>query len=336
MTVDLRTTYLGLELDNPLVPSSSPLTGRIDTLHALEAAGAAAVVLPSIFEEQIVHDALAVADVSDFGADFSPEFFGGQLPAMEAYNTGSDSYLDTFVRAKAELGIPVIGSLNGVSPGGWVSYGRKIQDSGADALELNIYLVAADVLRDATAVEEDYLALVERVRREVSIPLAVKIAPFFSSMANMARRLVDAGADGLVLFNRFYQPDIDLDALEVGPNLVLSTSDELRLPLTWIGILKGRVEASLAATSGVHTAEDVIKLVMAGADVTMMASALLKHGAGHLASVRSDLARWLTERDYSSVEQAKGSLSQASSPDPSAFERANYMRTLTTYAPNTP
>lgn len=333
MTVDLSTTYLGLALANPLVPSASPLTGNLDALHALEEAGASAVVLPSIFEEQIVHDALAVADASDFGADLSPEFFGGPLPTMEAYNTGSDSYLDILVRAKEELTIPVIGSLNGVSAGGWVAYGRKIEDAGADALELNIYFVAADVARDATAVEADYLALVERVRSEVSIPLAVKIGPFFSSMANMARRLADSGADGLVLFNRFYQPDIDLDALDVGPNLVLSTSDELRLPLTWIGILRGRIDVSLAATSGVHTADDVVKLILAGADVTMMASALLRHGSQHLAEVRRGVEQWLAERDYTSVEQAKGSLSQQASPDPSAFERANYMRTLVTYAP---
>ncbi len=333
MTVDLRTSYLGLELANPLVPSASPLTGAIDTLLALEEAGASAVVLPSLFEEQIVHDALAVADVADFGADFSPEFFGSPVPEIDEYNTGSDSYLDTLVRAKNELGIPVIGSLNGVSPGGWVSYGHKMQDAGADALELNIYIVAADVARDAADVETDYLRLVERMRHEVSIPLAVKVSPFFSSMANMAQRLVDAGADGLVLFNRFYQPDIDLDALEVGPNLVLSTSEELRLPLTWIGILHGRVSTSLAATTGVHSAEDVVKLILAGADVTMLASALLKRGPDHLADVRLGLEQWLAERDYVSVAQAKGSLSQRSSPDPTAFERANYMRTLVTYAP---
>jgi len=333
MTVDLRTSYLGLELANPLVPSASPLTGNIDTLHALEEAGAAAVVLPSLFEEQIVHDALAVADVTDFGADFSPEFFGSQLPAMEAYNTGSDSYLATLVRAKDELRIPVIASLNGVSPGGWVGYGHRMQDAGADALELNIYMVAADVARDAAAVESDYLRLVELMRAEVSIPLAVKVAPFFSSMANMARRLTEAGADGLVLFNRLYQPDIDLATLAVVPNLVLSTSDELRLPLTWIGILHGRVDVSLAATSGVHTIEDVVKLILAGADVTMMASALLRHGPQHLAALRTGLEGWLAERDYTSVAQAKGSLSQRSSPDPSAFERANYMRALVTYAP---
>ncbi len=336
MTVDLSTTYLGLELSSPLVPSASPLTGTIDSLLTLEAAGASAVVLPSLFEEQIVHDALAVAEAADFGAGLSPEFFGGQLPAMDSYNTGSEAYLRTLVQAKEQLSIPVIGSLNGDSPGGWVSYGKKIEDAGADALELNIYIVAADLDKTGAAVVEDYLRLVEQMRATISIPLAIKVSPFFSSMANMAQRLVDAGADGLVLFNRFYQPDIDLDAMEVSPNLVLSTSDELRLPLTWIGILRGRLDASLAATSGVHTAEDVVKLVLAGADVTMMASALLRHGPGHLADVRLGVEQWFAERDYVSVEQAKGSLSQQSSPDPTAFERANYMRALVTYASSRP
>ncbi len=332
MTVDLTTTYLGMQLANPLVPSASPLTGDIDTLHELVEAGAAAVVMPSLFEEQIVHDALAVADLADFGADVSAEFFGGQLPEMDSYNTGSEAYLRTLVRAKEELPIPVIGSLNGDSPGGWVSYGKKIEDSGADALELNIYIVAADMDKTGAEVVDDYLRLVEQMRSTITIPLAVKVSPFFSSMANMARRLVDAGADGLVLFNRFYQPDIDLDALEVAPNLVLSTPAALRLPLTWIGILHGRVDASLAATSGVHSSEDVVKLILAGADVTMTASALLRHGPQHLAELLRGTEQWLSERDYESVEQAKGSLSQLSSPDPTAFERANYMRSLVTYA----
>ncbi|HSF87244.1 MAG TPA: dihydroorotate dehydrogenase-like protein [Acidimicrobiia bacterium] len=332
MTVDLSTNYLGLQLANPIVPSASPLTGNIDTLLELAEAGASAVVLPSLFEEQIVHDALAVADLADFGADLSPEFFGGQLPEMDSYNTGSEAYLRTLVRAKEELSIPVIGSLNGDSPGGWVSYGRKIEEAGADALELNIYIVAADMDRTGAEVVDDYLRLVEQMRGTISIPLAVKVGPFFSSMANMARRLVDAGADGLVLFNRFYQPDIDLDALDVTPNLVLSTPFAMRLPLTWIGILYGRLDVSLAATSGVHSAEDVVKLVLAGADVTMSASALLRHGPAHLGVMLQGLEDWLTERDYVSVEQAKGSLSQQSSPDPTAFERANYMRSLVTYA----
>jgi dihydroorotate dehydrogenase (fumarate) len=331
VTVDLTTTYLGMSLSSPLVPSASPMTGNLDGLLALEEAGAGAVVLPSLFEEQIVHDALAIADATDIGAGISPEFFGSQLPEMDDYNTGSEAYLQTLVTSKRELGIPVIGSLNGNSPGGWVSYGRKIEDSGADALELNVYHVATDPDVPGSTIEDGYLRLVEDVRARISIPLAVKVAPFFSSMADMARRLVDAGADGLVLFNRFYQPDIDLEALDVRPNLVLSTSEELRLPLTWIGVLHGRIDTSLAATSGVHTAEDVVKLVLAGADVTMMASALLRHGASHLRGVHADVVAWFDERGYESVEQAKGSLSQRSSPDPAAFERANYMRALTTY-----
>lgn len=333
MSVDLRVRYLGLDLSSPLVPSASPLTGDLDTLHRLEAAGAAAVVLPSVFEEQIVHDAMAVADATDYGAGMSAEFFGGQLPEMDRYNTGSESWLETVRLASSELGIPVIASLNGSTPGGWVSYGRKIEAAGADALELNIYQIAADMHQTGADVEAGYLRLVERMRAEISIPLAVKIGPFFTSTADMARRLVDAGTDGLVLFNRFYQPDIDLDTLEIGPHLVLSTSEELRLPLTWIGILHGRLEASLAATTGVHTAEDVVKLVLAGADVTMLASALLRHGPDHLSAVRAGLESWLGERGYVSVDQACGSLSQQSIPDPTAFERANYMRTLMSYSP---
>lgn len=333
MTIDLRTRYLGLELDNPIVPSSSPLTGDIDTLHALEEAGASAVVLPSMFEEQIVHDALELANVSDYGADFSPEFFGGAIPEMDSYNIGSEPWLAHMARAKTELGIPVIASLNGSTPGGWVSYGRKIESTGVDALELNVYLVAADIHVSGTDIERTYLTLVERMRKEVSLPLAVKVGPFFSSFADMARRLIDAGADGLVLFNRFYQPDIDLDRLEVAPNLVLSTSDELRLPLTWIGILHGRIDGSLAGTTGVHSVADVVKLILAGADVAMTASALLRHGPEYLAVLRSGLTEWLADRDYTSVAQARGSLSQAKSAHPTAFERANYMRTLVTYAP---
>jgi dihydroorotate dehydrogenase (fumarate) len=272
-----------------------------------------------------------VAGITDLGAELSPEFTGGQLPPMEAYNTGTEAYLGGIARAKQELPVPVVGSLNGASWGGWSSYAAKIQDSGADAIELNIYSIAADVTRDGREVEDEYLHLVDQVRRRVSIPLAVKIGPAFSSMASMAVRFADAGADGLVLFNRFYQPDIDLDTLEVKPHLVLSTSAELLLPLTWIGILHGRVELSLAATTGVHTAADVVKLVLAGADVTMMASALLRHGPGHLATVRGGLSDWLDTNGYSSVTQAKGSLSQAAVPDPTAFERANYMKTLVTY-----
>lgn len=330
--MNLATTYLGLELANPIVASSSPLTREVDTLLQLEEAGAAAVVLPSLFEEQIEHDAMAVHAALDYGSEFSAESIGGYFPEMDDYNTGAGDYLDRLRAAKEALTIPVIASLNGDSPGGWTLYARIIEDAGADALELNIYLIAADMEKTGVEVADDYLRLVGRVREAVSIPLAVKVGPYFSSMANMARRLVDAGADGLVLFNRFYQPDIDLETLTVGPNLVLSTSAELRLVLRWMAILHGRLDASLAATSGVHTSEDVVKLILSGADVTMMASALLKNGPGHIRTVLDGMAKWFEERDYESVRQARGSLSQRSSPDPAAFERSNYMHALVEYS----
>ncbi len=332
MTVDLTARYLGLDLANPIVASASPLTGEMDTLLALEEAGAAAVVLPSLFEEQIEYEAMAIHAGLEAGAGAFGEAADGYLPELDDYNTGPDHYIETLCAAKAELAIPVIASLNGTTSGGWTSYARMLQDEGADALELNVYLIAADIDASAAEVEDQYLRLVAAVRQSVSIPLAVKIGPFFSSPANMARRLVDAGADGLVLFNRFYQPDFDLDELVVVPDLVLSAPAEMRLVLRWTAILHGRVDASLAATTGVHSDTDVVKLVLAGADVVMMASALLRHGPGHLAPILDGVRRWFTEREYASVAQARGSLSQRSSPDPSAFERANYMRTLASYS----
>jgi dihydroorotate dehydrogenase (fumarate) len=253
---------------------------------------------------------------------------------MNAYNTGPDSYLKLIRTAKAELSIPVIASLNGTTRGGWTLYARVLADAGIDALELNIYLVAADPMISSNEIESRYLGLVESVRRVVDVPLAVKVGPFFSSMAHMAQRLVSAGADGLVLFNRFYQPDIDLDRLEVVPNLVLSTPAELRLVLRWIAILHGRIECSLAATTGVDGPEEAAKLILAGADVVMMASALLRHGPERLRETVDGLRSWLVEREYESLEQAKGSLSQKSVPDPSSYERANYMRTLVSYSPD--
>ncbi len=332
MTVDLTARYLGLELAHPIVASASPLTGEVQTLLALEEAGAAAVVLPSLFEEQIEHEAMAIHAGLEAGAGVFGEAADGYFPELDDYNTGPDHYIETLCAAKAELGIPVIASLNGTTTGGWTSYGRMLQDEGADALELNVYLIAADVEASAAEVEDRYLRLVEAVRASVSIPLAVKIGPFFSSPANMAKRLVDAGADGLVLFNRFYQPDFDLDELSVVPDLVLSSPAEMRLVLRWTAILHGRMDASLAATTGVHSDTDVVKLVLAGADVVMMASALLRHGPAHLTPILDGVRRWFTEREYTSVAQAKGSLSQQSSPDPTAFERANYMRTLASYS----
>ncbi|MEX2622458.1 MAG: dihydroorotate dehydrogenase-like protein [Acidimicrobiia bacterium] len=334
MTLDLRTNYLGLSLAHPVVPSASPLTGDVEHLLRLAEAGAAAVVLPSLFEEQVEHEAMAIYHGNEWASGSFAEAAGGYFPEMNDYNTGPDSYLELIRAAKAELSIPVIASLNGTTRGGWTLYASVLADAGIDALELNIYLVAADPTISSNEIESRYLGLVESVRRVVDVPLAVKVGPFFSSMAHMAQRLVSAGADGLVLFNRFYQPDIDLDRLAVVPNLVLSTPAELRLVLRWIAILHGRIECSLAATTGVHGPEEAAKLILAGADVIMMASALLRHGPERLRETVDGLRSWLVERDYESLEQAKGSLSQKSIPDPSSYERANYMRTLVSYSPD--
>jgi dihydroorotate dehydrogenase (fumarate) len=301
-------------------------------MERLAEVGASAIVMPSLFEEQIEHEAYQVHAALEYGTESYAEHAGGFLPELEDYNTGPDAYVDLLRRSIADLDIPVIPSLNGTTLGGWTEYARRLEEAGAPALELNVYFIAANVDETGQQVEERYLALVSAVKESIGIPLGVKVGPYFSSMANMAGRLVDAGADGLVLFNRFYQPDIDLEDLEVRPDVKLSTSTELRLPLRWIAILKGRVEASLAATSGAHTSEDVVKLLLAGADVAMMASALLRHGAGWLGTVLDGLQSWLEEHEYESVEQMKGSMSQAAAPDPAAFERANYMETLVTYA----
>ncbi len=332
MTVDITTQYLGLDLINPLVASSSPLTGKLETLVQLEEAGAAAVVLPSLFEEQIEHDSWAVHDLYEYGSAISPETFGGYMPEMAGYNTGPDHYLELLAKAKDNLTIPVIASLNGMSPGGWTAYARTMEEAGADAIELNVYRVATDISMTGSEIEQSYIDLVGDVREPIDIPLAVKISPYFSSTASMARRLVEAGANGLVLFNRFYQPDINLEELKITPDVVLSSPVNLRLPLRWTAILRGRLDASIAASSGVHTGEDVVKLVLAGADVTMMTSALLKYGPSHLATVLFEMESWFAERDYESIEQGKGSLSQASAADPEAFERTNYMRSLVTYS----
>jgi dihydroorotate dehydrogenase (fumarate) len=331
VTADLRTTYLGLNLSNPIVPSASTLSSRIDNLKRLQDAGASAIVMQSLFEEQIEHESLQIHRMLETGADSNPESIT-HFPELEDYNTGPDEYLRHLEASKRELGIPIIGSLNGSSEGGWIRYAKLIEEAGADALELNVYFIAADPEESGWQVERRYLDLVAAVRDSVTIPLAVKIGPYFSSTANMARQLVAAGADGLVLFNRFLQPDIDLETLEVDPTLHLSTSDELRLPLRWIAILHGRVDCSLAATTGVHTAEDAIKLLLAGADVTMMASALFRHGPEHLSTVLEGVRAWLDEYGYISVEQLKGSVSQANVADPTAFARSNYMRMLVNYS----
>jgi dihydroorotate dehydrogenase (fumarate) len=330
MSADLSTRYLGLELRNPIVPSASTLSSRIDNLKRLQDAGASAIVMQSLFEEQIEHEELQIHRVLETGSESFAEALS-YFPEMEEYNTGPDEYLRHLELTKRELEIPVIGSLNGVSDGGWIRYAKLIQDAGADALELNVYFVAADPDMTGEQVERRYLDLVAAVRASVSVPLAVKVGPYFSSMGHVAMRLVEAGADGLVLFNRFFQPDIDLETLSVDPTLHLSTSEECRLPLRWIAMLYGRVKASLAATSGVHTWEDAVKLLLAGADVTMMASALFTHGPEHLATVLAGVQRWLDEREYASVEQMKGSVSQVNVADPVAFTRSNYMQMLVSF-----
>jgi dihydroorotate dehydrogenase (fumarate) len=330
MSIDLRTRYLGLELKNPIVASAGPLTGRLDTLAELEAAGVAAVVLPSLFEEQIEREEVEINRLYEYGTESFPEALTYR-PEMDDYHTGPESYLRLVEEARARLCVPIIGSLNGTTRGGWVEYARLIEGAGADAIELNVYFLATDPDRTAVDVEARYLELVAEVRSAVSIPLAVKVGPFFSSMANMARRLIDSGADGLVLFNRFLQPDIDLETLTVQPRLVLSTSEELRLPLRWIAILRPLLAASLAATTGVHTAEDVIKVLLTGADAVMATSSLTRHGPSHVATLLAGLESWLVEKEYESVAQMKGSLSQRNSPDPAAFERANYVKAITSY-----
>jgi dihydroorotate dehydrogenase (fumarate) len=330
MTVDLTTRYLGLDLRSPVVPSASPMGQRIDTLKALQDAGAGAVVLPSLFEEQIEHEEIQIHGVLDLAADSNPEALS-YLPEFDDYNTGSDAYLRHLEACKHELEIPVIGSLNGISSGGWISHAKRMQEAGADGLELNVYFIAADPDETSDDVEMRYVKLVEAVRSEITMPLAVKIGPFFSSVGHMAHRLVAAGADGLVLFNRFMQPDIDLDTMTVDTQLHLSSSEEMLLPLRWIGILRDRVHSSLALTTGCHTAEDALKGILAGADVVMMASALIHRGPEHVATVLGDLERWLDEHDYVSVAQACGSMSMAKVPNPVAYARSNYAKLVTSF-----
>ena len=329
--IDLTTRYLGMALKHPIVASASPLTGSIDSLKRLEDAGIAAVVLPSLFEEQIEHEEMAAHNLMLYGAELSPEATGF-FPEQQHYNTGPDRYLTLISDAKKALKVPVIASLNGFTPGGWTSMAKKFEEAGADAIELNVYFLATHLEDNSESVEARYIDLVRSVAGQVKVPVAVKVAPYFSAMANMASRLVRAGASGLVLFNRFLQPDIELDDLQVTPHLVLSTSDELRLALRWIAILRGRVPTSFAATGGAHTADDVLKLLLAGSDCVMIASSLLKKGPAHIGVLVRGVDAWLAERGYDSVEQMKGSLSQQACPDPDAFERANYMKALKSYS----
>ncbi len=325
--MDLKTSYLGMTLDNPLVPSASPLSRSLDTIRRLEDAGAAAVVMHSLFEEQITLESQQLDHYLEYFTDAFAEALSW-YPQKKEYRVGPEEYLDRIRRAKEAVDIPIIGSLNGISTGGWLSYAHEIEQAGADALELNIYYIPTDPRVDGDVVEEITLSVLRAVKEGTTLPVAVKLSPYFSATANMALRLAEAGAEGLVLFNRFYQPDLDLEALEVVPHLVLSTSDEMRLPLRWIAILYGRVEVDLALTTGVHTAEDALKGLMAGANVTMMASELLLHGPERIGEMLEEMERWMEERAYESVAQMRGSMSQQNVADPAAFERANYMKTL--------
>lgn len=328
--MDLTTTYLGLSLKNPIIPSAGPLSHSLDSMKRLEDAGAAAIVMYSLFEEQIAHEAAELEHYLTFGTESYAESLT-YFPTPTEYNLGPDEYVDLLSKAKDALSIPVIPSLNSITVGGWIRYARDLEDAGADALELNVYYIPTDPQLTSLDVEDRYLEILHAVKQNITIPVAMKLSPFFSSFANMAHRLVAAGADGLVLFNRFYQPDIDLETLEVKPHVVLSTQNASRLPMRWIAILHGRIKASLAATSGIHTAEDVLKMLMVGADVTMMCSALLKNGPQHITTILHDMERWMTEHEYVSVQQMKGSISQKSVADPAAFERANYMKALNTF-----
>jgi dihydroorotate dehydrogenase (fumarate) len=328
--IDLSTTYLGLSLKNPLVVSAGPLSEEVGTIRRLEDAGAAAVVLHSLFEEQISLESHHLDRYLSFGTESFAESLT-YFPDMGSYNLGPEAYLEHVHRAKQAVGIPIIGSLNGVSSGGWVSYARKIQEAGADALELNIYYIPTDPRMTGTQVEQMYVDLVREVKAGVSIPVAVKLGHFFTAMANMARKLDRSGVDALVLFNRFYQPDFDLENLEVVPHLTLSRSYELLLRLHWVAILYGHVRADLAVTGGVHTAQDVLKAMMAGARVAMLLSALLTDGIDHLTKVRADLLAWMEEHEYESIRQMQGSMSYKAVVNPTAFERANYLKVLSAY-----
>ncbi len=330
--MDLSTTYLGLKLRSPLMPSACPLTRELDEIKRAEDAGAGAIVLPSVFEEQLKREDAELNAMLEQGTESYAESLS-YFPQVSEFRLGPDDYLEHIVKAKQATKLPVIASLNGTSVGGWTDYAKKIQQAGADALELNIYYIPTDPDLTGAEVENTYLEILKSVKKAVQIPVSVKLSPFFSNMANMARKLDTAGADGLVLFNRFYQPDIDLENLEVEHSILLSTPQARRLPLRWVAILFGRVQASLAATSGIHTAYDVLKMLMAGADVTMLCSVLLRKGMAHIAVIEQEMKQWMEEHEYESVAQMKGSMSQAKCPDPSAFERAQYMRLISTWKP---
>lgn len=328
--MDLSTTYLGLKLKNPVVPSASPLSQTIDGVKSMEDAGASAVVVYSLFEEQISHETGELDHYLSYGTESYAEATS-YFPETDEFNMGPFEYLDHIANLKKVCSIPIIGSLNGVSQGGWIQYAKSIQDAGADALELNIYYIPTNLNLTGSEIENMYIDTMTEIKKSLSIPVAVKLSPFFSSMANMAKRLDHAGADGLVLFNRFYQPDFDLEKLEVVPNLVLSTNWEMRLPLRWISILYGKIKASMAATSGIHSHQDVIKIMMAGGDVAMLCSELLMNGVNRISQILEGVQNWMEENEYESIEQMKGSMSQKAVAEPAAFERANYMKTLQSF-----
>lgn len=330
MSVDLGTKYLGLDLKNPLVVAACSLADDLDNLKRMEQAGAAAVVLHSLFEEQIEFEAVETHKVYERGAESFPEALS-YFPELDDYRVGPEAYVQQVEKSKKAVGVPVIASLNGTSKGGWIRYAKLLQEAGADALELNVYFIAADMDMTGPDVAGQVLDLVAAVKESISIPLAVKLGPYFSSAGHMARRIADAGADGLVLFNRFLQPDIDLENMRITPHLALSTPVELLLPLRWIAILHGRINASLALTSGIHSHTELVKAVLAGADVGMVASVLYKKGIGAITGIIDGLRAWLEENEYDSVAQARGSMSQDNCPDPAAFERGNYMKALTSF-----
>ena len=325
--IDLSTSYLGLNLATPLVASASPLSRDLDGVRRLEDAGASAVVLYSLFEEQLRQEEVDL----DYHLHAGTESFAESItffPQASEFHTGPEGYLKHIRKCKASVKIPIIASLNGSTLGGWTKFAAEIEKAGADAIECNIYSIATNPTLSGADIEKMYLEIVQAVKATVTIPVAVKLSPFFSNLANMAQRLDQAGADALVLFNRFYQPDINLQELEIQPNVLLSTPQSLRLPLTWIGILFGRVKTNLAATGGVHNAEDVVKLLMVGADVTMLCSSLMRHGINHVRHVQRELREWMEEHEYESVRQMQGGMSQQKCPDPAAFERAQYMHAV--------
>lgn len=327
---ELKTKYLGMELKNPLVASASALSKKKANIKALEDAGIGAIVMYSLFEEEIDQESLALHYSLERGSELYAEMLS-QFPDFDHYNTGADRYIELIAEAKQSVSVPIIGSLNGVSRGGWIEYAKRIEDAGADALELNIYFLSTDKDMKASELEKSYVELVRAIKETINIPLAVKLSPYFTSMANMADNLVKAGADGLVLFNRFYQPDLNIEKLTVEPSLELSDSSDMLLPMRWTAILYGRTKADIALTSGVHTGEDMVKGIMAGAAVTMTASALVANGIGYASTMLKEFETWVKTHDYQSVQSMRGILSQKSAASPAAFERANYMKALTNF-----